>query len=110
MENTLNDKISIKSVYISVNNNTNFNMFWFFLLRSLGWIKPKNHLMLLSFAIAHKILVIYIPVSNRRPGFKKTNLNKKHEAKNTIVQSVFMVDGTQGNGLCQSNQFFYLRF
>jgi hypothetical protein len=44
------------------------------------------------FAIVHKIVVKYIPVTSRRPGFKKTNLNKKHEAKNNflIVQSVFL--------------------
>jgi hypothetical protein len=48
-ETTLNGKLSPKSVYISVNNNTKFkkNLDAFY-LNYMGWIKPKNHLTLLS--------------------------------------------------------------
>ncbi len=49
----------IKSVYIPVmNNNTKFKIFRFFLstLQYIGWIKPKNHLILLC------LLTINVPV------------------------------------------------
>ncbi len=45
MENTLH---STKSVYISVINNMNLNIFDSFYLHYMGWIKPKNHITLLS--------------------------------------------------------------
>ncbi len=48
MENTLNVKISPKSVYISVNKNMKFKKFRFFLSKLYWWIKPKNHRTLLS--------------------------------------------------------------
>ncbi len=47
-ENTLNGKRSLKSVYISVYNNTKFKKkLDTFYLHYMGWIKPKNHLTLL---------------------------------------------------------------
>jgi hypothetical protein len=50
MENTLNGEIRTKSVYISVNNNTNLkkNSDSVYLHYMVGWIKPKNRLTLLS--------------------------------------------------------------
>jgi hypothetical protein len=38
-----------KTVYISVNNNTHFQFFKILsIVHYMGWIKPKNHLTLLS--------------------------------------------------------------
>jgi hypothetical protein len=42
------DAKSHKTVYISVNINTNFIFLDSFYLHYIGWIKPKNHLTLLS--------------------------------------------------------------
>ncbi len=50
-ETTLNGEISTKSVYISVNNNINkkfFKILSIYSLHYMGWVKPKNHLTLLS--------------------------------------------------------------
>jgi hypothetical protein len=48
-ENMLNREIYTKSVYISVNSNTDFKNFTFFYLHYVGWIRPKNHLTLCPF-------------------------------------------------------------
>jgi hypothetical protein len=49
MENTLKGEINTESLYFSVNYNTNFkNFFDSFYLHYMGYIKPKNHLSLLS--------------------------------------------------------------
>jgi hypothetical protein len=118
-ENTLNGKISTKTVYISVNNNSNFKIFLILSIYAI-WDrlsqKPSHATApLMGFLLrnyADNFSKIYCTCHHQASWFKKTYLNKKHEGKNNFffVQSVFMADGTQGNGLCQSNQFFYLQF